>query len=181
MDLACRASFLRSSRQGAVKVRPHPSVAGRGRQKILRTSTHLVRSRFQSLSVVRCRSVFRIAGAISPIQNPAYAPSSAHTRRIEFSCGARYVVRGNDQGTAGQKSSGGRRLTVSLSSKSEFARALVSMRKAPLAWSTVAMPPVSSWFPLSREPHSRRPPKRFKPDDARVRTLSHPGPEFQGR
>src|SRR5438132_4431113 len=78
VDLPCRASFLRSSRQGAVRVRPHPTVAGRGRQKILRTSTHLVRSRFQSLSVVRCRSVFRIAGAISPIQNPAYSPPSAH-------------------------------------------------------------------------------------------------------
>jgi hypothetical protein len=55
------------------------------------------------------------------IQNPAYAPLSAHTRRIEFSFVAKYVVRGNDQGTAGRKSSGGRRLTVSPSSKSEFA------------------------------------------------------------
>jgi len=27
---------------------------------------------------------------------------------------------------------------------------------------------------------SRRPPKRFKPDDARVRTVRHPGSEFQG-
>src|SRR5260370_22125393 len=54
-------------------------------------------------------------------QNPAYAPSSAHTRRIEFSFVAKYVVRGNDQGTAGRKRSGGRRLAVSLSSKSEFA------------------------------------------------------------
>src|SRR3981081_2859 len=54
-------------------------------------------------------------------QNPAYAPSSAHTRHIEFSFVAKYVVRGNDQGTAGRKSSGGRRLIVSLSSKSEFA------------------------------------------------------------
>src|SRR5260370_21630478 len=54
-------------------------------------------------------------------QNPAYAPSSAHTRRIEFSFVAKYVVRGNDQGTAGRKSSGGRRLAVTPSSKSEFA------------------------------------------------------------
>src|SRR5713226_7627703 len=55
-------------------------------------------------------------------------------------------------------------------------RALVSMRKAQLAWSTVAMPTVSSWFPLSSEPRSRLPPKRFKPDGARVRTVRQSRP-----
>src|SRR5713101_3024748 len=91
-----------------------------GRQKVWRTSTHPVRGRIQSQGVVRCRSVFRMAGAISQRQNPAYALLSAHTRRIEFSFVEKYVVGGNDQGTAGRKSSGGRRLTVSPSSKSEF-------------------------------------------------------------
>jgi len=57
--------------------------------------------------------------------------------------------------------------------KTSSRRALVNMRKAPLAWSTVLMPSVSSWFPLLSEPRSRRPPKRFKPDDARVRTVRH--------
>jgi hypothetical protein len=64
-------------------------------------------------------------------------------------------------------------LQCPLRPKASSRRALVSMRKAPLAWSTVAMPSVSSWFPLSSEPRSRRPPKRFKPDDARVRTVRH--------
>ena len=44
-------------------------------------------------------------------------------------------------------------------------RALVSMRKAPLVWSTVAMPSVSSLVSDSSAPRSRRSPKRFKPED----------------
>ncbi len=94
---------------------------GLGIQEVGRTSTHPVRSRSQSLGVIGCRFVFRTGRVISPIQNPAYAPSSAHTRRIEFSFLEKYVVRGNDHGTAGRKSSGGRRPTVSLSSKNQFA------------------------------------------------------------
>ena len=47
-------------------------------QKALRTSTHSVRSRPQSQGVVWCRFVFRVSGTISPIQDPAYAPLSAH-------------------------------------------------------------------------------------------------------
>jgi hypothetical protein len=71
-------------------------------QKVLRTSTHPVRSRTQSEDVVRCRFVFEVGGANSPIQNPAYAPPSAHLlypqkrqvaaadcrRRFRFSSGA---------------------------------------------------------------------------------------------
>jgi len=100
----------------AVKAKPFDGI-----QKVLRTSTHPVRSRSRSGCVVTGRFVLRMGVVKSLIQNPAYAPSSAHTRRIEFSFVAKYVVRGNDQGTAGRKSSGGRRLTVSPSSKSEFA------------------------------------------------------------
>ena len=48
---------------------------GGGRQKVWRISTHPVRSRTQSLGVVRCRSVFRMGLAISPTQNPAYCPA----------------------------------------------------------------------------------------------------------
>src|SRR5258707_284272 len=80
-------------------------------------------------------------------QNPAYSPPSAHTRRIEFSFVAKYVVRGNDQGTAGRKSSGGRRLTVSPSSKSEFAPRLgqhaegaVGMEHSSAAFCVLLMP-----------------------------------------
>jgi len=51
---------------------------GLGIQKILRTSTHLVRSRIVSLRVVRCRPAFEIAKLNSQNQNPAYAPLSAH-------------------------------------------------------------------------------------------------------
>jgi len=65
-------------------------------------------------------------------------------------------------------------LQCPLRPKASSRRALVRMRKAPLAWSTVAMPSVCSWFPLSSEPRRRRPPKRFKPDDARHRTVRHP-------
>ena len=51
-----------------------------GRQKVwrTRTSTHPVRHRTQAPGVDRCRSAFRMGGPISPRQNPAYCPSSAH-------------------------------------------------------------------------------------------------------
>ncbi len=46
-----------------------------GIQKVLRTSTQLVRSRPQSWGAVRCRFVFRMGRSISPGQNPAYRRS----------------------------------------------------------------------------------------------------------
>ena len=45
---------------------------------MLRTSTHPVRNRPQSLDVVRCRFRFRMTDLISPMQNPAYSPPSTH-------------------------------------------------------------------------------------------------------
>jgi hypothetical protein len=47
-------------------------------QKVLRTSTHAVRSRTRSGGVVRCRFVFRTGRVISLTQNPAYSPPSTH-------------------------------------------------------------------------------------------------------
>jgi hypothetical protein len=49
-----------------------------GKTEVWRTSTHPVRSRIESQGVIRCHSVFRIGESMSPTQNPAYAPSSAH-------------------------------------------------------------------------------------------------------
>jgi hypothetical protein len=64
---------------GGADVAPQLNMStGVGRQKVLRTSTHPVRSRSQSLYVIGCCFVFTTGRSISPIQNPAYSPPSAH-------------------------------------------------------------------------------------------------------
>ena len=70
--------------------------AGRGRQKVLGTSTHLVPNRAVSLRVVRCQGVFRRAITNLRKKNPAYAPLSAHTRGFEFSFDSGLAAQGND-------------------------------------------------------------------------------------
>jgi hypothetical protein len=45
---------------------------------VWRTSTHPVRSRPQSQAVVGIFAVFRMRGAILPIQNPAYSVNADH-------------------------------------------------------------------------------------------------------
>jgi hypothetical protein len=84
---------------GAIRALLLTSKSRQGRQKVWRTSTHPVRSRIQSQGVVRCHFVFRIGESISPTQNPAYSPPSAHRPHFEFKPSPERPARGNSRGT----------------------------------------------------------------------------------
>ena len=66
------------------------------RQKVLRTSTHLVHSRIVSMRVVLCRSVFAMPNLNWRKKNRAYAPLSAHNPVLNLDTAGSRPIEGNN-------------------------------------------------------------------------------------
>jgi hypothetical protein len=93
-------------------------------QKVLPTSMHPVRSRTQSEGVIGCRFVFKVGGANSPRQNPAYSPPSTHNPRLNSVRTRTPFLRGTIREQLAEKTALERDLQCSFRLSSEFAQPL---------------------------------------------------------